>query len=391
MTIAQLDRAAVSPEAAAAGIPDSVGAEAPSSFLQTPFWAFFKAAHGWKPYFFVLSTDQAEISAGRAVLLTVLVRRFFRLASIAYVPLGPDLPCDDPVIQGRLLGELGTLLAPFLPSNTLCIRFDPPWGTRVPNRHAADDSACAQDAPALPPEPAAPARRAPANIQPPDTVVLDLSLSEDELLAGMKPKWRYNIRLGEKKGVQIRYLEGAAGAQEGVDTFYSLYQTTASRDGIAVHSRGYYADLVARAANRGPGGQDVSVRVYIAEHEGTPLASIITLFCGTEAVYLYGASSNEKRNLMPAYSLQWQAIRDAKAAGCARYDFYGIPPEDDPSHPMYGLYRFKTGFGGSIVHRVGSLDIPLRSGLYGLYRIAESARAFWFKRVVKFFRKETRR
>jgi len=94
---------------------------------------------------------------------------------------------------------------------------------------------------------------------------------------------------------------------------------------------------------------------------------------------------------MPAYCLQWRAIRDAREARCKRYDFYGIPPVDDPAHPMYGLYRFKTGFGGSIVHRTGSVDLPLRPVLYGLYRLAEAGRAFWYKKLVKLFRRETPR
>ncbi|MGL4987163.1 MAG: lipid II:glycine glycyltransferase FemX, partial [Treponemataceae bacterium] len=103
-----------------------------------------------------------------------------------------------------------------------------------------------------------------------------------------------------------------------------------------------------------------------------------------EAVYLYGASSNEKRNLMPAYLLQWVAIKDAKESGCIQYDFYGIPPTDDINHPMHGLYRFKTGFGGRIVHRVGSFDIPF-SIFYLPFRLAESLRSFWFKKIKKIF------
>jgi lipid II:glycine glycyltransferase (peptidoglycan interpeptide bridge formation enzyme) len=166
---------------------------------------------------------------------------------------------------------------------------------------------------------------------------------------------------------------------------------TAARDGIAIHSRSYYADLIREADNRvrTPYDGEVSVRVYLAEFEGSPLAAIITLFAGREAVYLYGASSNEHRNLMPAYALQWRAIRDAREAGCERYDFYGIPPTDDPHHPMHGLYRFKTGFGGTIAHRVGSYDIPLKPLAYALFTLAERARAFWFKRVMKWFRRET--
>jgi len=107
------------------------------------------------------------------------------------------------------------------------------------------------------------------------------------------------------------------------------------------------------------------------------------LFCDNEGVYLYGASSNEHRNLMPAYSLQWKAILDAKDRGCTTWDFYGIPPNEDPSHPMFGLYRFKTGFGGTIIHRIGSVDVPLRPIMYTCYRIAEKVRYFWYKKLKK--------
>jgi lipid II:glycine glycyltransferase (peptidoglycan interpeptide bridge formation enzyme) len=369
------------------------GAKAPpSSFLQTPFWGSFKAAHGWQPNYFRVEaeTDENTVSFD----LSVLVRPLFRVASIAYIPLGPAVDIAGPARQSAFLAELSEHLAPMLPSNTIFIRFDPPWCTTVCNTGKEENEASGTvDAPARNDFPAPlprPARKAPAHIQPPDTVILDLSKTEDSLLAEMKSKWRYNVRLGEKKGVSIRSLDGERGSGEGIELFYALYLETASRDGISIHSKKYYRDLVARAASASSAENPVSVRVYLAEHEGAVLASIITLFCGCEAVYLYGASSNEKRNLMPAYSLQWKAIRDAKAAGCTRYDFYGMPPTDDPSHPMHGLYRFKTGFGGSIVHRVGSYDIPLRPVRYTLYRTAEAARTFWFKRIVKIFRREIR-
>ncbi len=370
----------------------------PSSFLQTPFWATFKASHGWSPLFFVVSHEGDADPSFRDIFLTVLVRPLFRVASIAYVPLGPDV--SEPAGSARelFLDELARALRPYVPSNTLFIRFDPPWGTTVDNVARGDDAhgegaqndeekhATATEE-SFPEPLGKPARSAPSNVQPPDSVILDLTKSEETLLSEMKPKWRYNIRLGEKKGVVIRFLEGERGANEGVDLFYGLYLETASRDGIAIHSREYYRDLIRRIAGSSPFDKPTTVRVYLAEHEGTTLASIITIFCGLESVYLYGASSNEKRNLMPAYSLQWRAIRDAKAQGCERYDFYGIPPKDDPTHPMYGLYRFKTGFGGSIVHRVGSWDIPLRRVPYGAYRFAEASRAFWFKKVRKLFRR----
>jgi lipid II:glycine glycyltransferase (peptidoglycan interpeptide bridge formation enzyme) len=214
-------------------------------------------------------------------------------------------------------------------------------------------------------------------VQPPDTVLLDLNDSPEAILARMKSKWRYNIRLAERSGVVVRRGSGAD-----VGAFYDLYRTTAARDKIALHRQGYYENLLALPGTF-PGAPDVGL--YLAEHDGDTLAAIVTIFTATEGTYLYGASSNEKRNLMPAYLLQWQAIQDARAQGCLRYDLYGIPPTADPHHPMHGLYLFKTGFGGIPAHRVGSLDLPL-SPLYGPYRAAEAARTFWHKRVVKLLR-----
>ncbi len=375
--------------------PAGIACAPASSFLQTPFWASFKERHGWKPLYFLVEGAGSR----EPVPLTVLVRRVARVASIAYVPLGPDVDIAGRNERSALLVTLTRLLRPYLPKTTLCVRFDPPWGTvETIGDHAEEgEGILARPSNPLRETPVRPVRRASADVQPPDTVILDLALDEETLLSAMKPKWRYNIRLGEKKGVTIRALSGKDAEEAGIDAFYALYLETSARDGIAIHSRSYYRDLVRHAEEnaartvRSPLDKSASVRVYLAEHEGDLLASIVTLFAGDEAVYLYGASSNEKRNLMPAYSLQWRAIRDAKAAGCARYDFYGIPPTDDPAHPMYGLYRFKTGFGGSIVHRVGSLDVPAIPVLYGWYRVAESLRAFWFKKAVKAFRRETPR
>ncbi|HAH62228.1 MAG TPA: methicillin resistance protein, partial [Treponema sp.] len=163
-----------------------------------------------------------------------------------------------------------------------------------------------------------------------------------------------------------------------------LYRTTASRDGISIHSRQYYADLFSLSASERAKNDAPLVTLYVARHENDNLAAIITLFSKREAVYLYGASGNLKRNLMPAYLLQWTAINDAKTYGSPVYDFYGMPPADDKNHPMYGLYLFKTGFGGNIVHRPGSIDIPL-SPSYALYTAAEDVRAFYHKKIRKLF------
>ena len=393
-------------------------------FLQSPFWAAFKSRHGWKSLFFDVRTEGCE-----TFTVSVLVRRFGKFFSIAYIPMMPFFSKEanvafgekddaesfafdecgedggsveagenaDVVSYAYFLSEFSEALKPFLPKHTLCIRFDPAIDFySLASRDlfvASLRKAAASEKLSI--------VKTKTDIQPPDTALIDLTKSENELLGAMRSKWRYNIRLAEKKGVVVRaYRADASGYDFGirsgdstgglsddseknraVDVFYELYKTTAMRDGIAIHAKKYYEDLFALSA-RYKGSPLVTV--YVASHEGEDLASIITLFSENEAVYLYGASSNSKRNLMPAYLLQWTAICDAKAYGSSVYDFYGMPPSDDKNHPMYGLYLFKTGFGGRIVHRPGSIDAPL-SAFYAPYALAESARAFYHKRIKKLF------
>jgi lipid II:glycine glycyltransferase (peptidoglycan interpeptide bridge formation enzyme) len=204
-------------------------------------------------------------------------------------------------------------------------------------------------------------------VQAPDTVLIDLSPAPEEILAAMNPKCRYNVRLAARKGVSLR----RAGAGE-LPVFYALLGETARRDGIAIHHLDYYRTLFAQG--RDHGRNPVELRLYLAEHEGEAVAAIITLFRGAEGVYLYGASSDRKRNLMASYALQWQAMGDARESGCRYYDLFGIPPSADPGHPMAGLYRFKTGFGGRIIHRPGSWDYPCRPLGARLFWAAEKLR-----------------
>jgi len=349
------------------------------AFLQSGFWGRFKSEFGWKARHFSLGLEGSSSS------LLVLERRLARGLSFAYVPHGPE--CDSAEAgRAELLSRLAASLRPFLPRGCLFLRFDPPWYLAEEGGGAAEgaegDTAADGDAHAIaPPEPERPRLgkplvRAASDVQPPDTVLLDLHKSEEELLGAMKPKWRYNIRLAEKKGVVIE--EGGLGD---LSEFYRLYRATALRDRIALHPQHYYERLfsLAEAYPRDSSRSAPDIRLWIARHEGEALAAIVTLFRGEEAVYLYGASSDSKRNLMPAYALQWAAIRAAKAALCLEYDFFGIPPNEDPNHPMAGLYRFKTGFGGRIVHRAGSWDYPLHPVAYRAFRAAEEARRWWFK------------
>lgn len=354
-------------------LPPSLLCEYEPRFLQSSFWAQFKSAQGWVP---LRLWGEEPVSFIVSVLLRKISIPLLGTYTLAYVPMGVDFNdkeselLKDPKKYGDFLSTFSYNIRKFLPSKTLCIRYDIPVDllSLEEKAHYIQQFSC---------------KKSSQDIQPPDTVILSLDKTEEELLAHMKSKWRYNIHLAEKKGVKIR-----RGTSADIDIFYNLYETTAKRDGIAIHSKEYYKSLLESgesAVNKeksGEGNKIPEVRIYIAAYEDVPLASIITLFSKREAVYLYGASSNEHRNLMPTYLLQWQAICDAKKYGSRVYDFYGMPPTDDPSHPMHGLYRFKTGFGGTIVHRPGSFDFPL-SKVYGLYIAAEKLRSVWYKKIKK--------
>ena len=323
------------------------------TFLQSDFWGAFKGRFGWQALAFEAEWDDGEGGTSRTPLL-VLCRSLGFGFSLAYVPWGPQLPDffpSDEAVRGEALKDLAFAVKSHLSPDTAFIRFDPPWYTE------GKDS--------LPPPIPSPFVRSSADIQAPDTVLIDLTPPLDDILAQMKSKWRYNARLALKKGVTVRRA-----LPEEIGVFYDLLKETARRDGIAIHGSEYYQTLLANKAEE----NGIDVRLYLAEHEGDVLAGIVTLFRGFEAVYMYGASSDKKRSLMSPYALQVKALEDAKASGCGQYDLFGIPPNADPAHPMAGLYLFKTGFGGRIIHRPGSWDFPCRPLPYRLFRLAERVR-----------------
>ena len=409
---------------------ESSAHENDGTFLQTPFWCQFKSRHGWTYRRFEVEYTLLPLNAeennceksnetlkqvqGDSVRseLAVLNRSFAKgMFSIAYIPLFPKLPyeCtpeelldkafdddgDASALAGHeiitpetqtiefahFLSELAAALKPELPSNTIAIRFDPDVSFSTPEDRDLFNYGMKMvsyaDRLKL--------RKNSVDIQPPDSTLVDLTGTEDEILEKMHSKWRYNIRLSERKGVSVnRYLGNDINLSEKLDKFYELTKITNARDGNASHAKSYYLDLIKSSAEEISKGRDIPViSLYIAEHEGEEIASIMTLFSHDEAIYLYGASSNNKRNLMPNHLLQWTAMKDAKAYGSKYYDMYGMPPEGkDENHPMHGLYMFKANFGGKNIHRTGSWDIPLKA-IYRPYSAAEKLRAFWHKKVIK--------
>ena len=208
------------------------------------------------------------------------------------------------------------------------------------------------------------------NIQPPRTIVIDLRGSEDEILARMKQKTRYNIRLAEKKGVSVRTWGD-------LDGFHRMMLFTGGRDEFGVHSLEYYR----RAYNLfHPAGL---AELLVAQYEGRPLAALMVFAHGSRAWYVYGASNDEERNRMPAYLLQWEAIRWARARGCVEYDLWGVPDEDEATleagfearhEGLWGVYRFKRGFGGQLKRAVQAVDRVYNPLLYKAYGLVLSKR-----------------
>ncbi len=195
-----------------------------------------------------------------------------------------------------------------------------------------------------------------AQVQFRNTIKIDLSQSDDALLSAMSGNTRRKIRAAEKKGVTVR----AAGADD-LAILYELYRITAARDRFLIRDYDYYKR--AWQAFMGAG----LAHALIAEYAGEPIAHVILFHFGATCWYFYGASSNEERQRMPNYLLQWEAIKWAKAHGYAIYDMWGAPDVFDESDGMWGVYQFKRGFRGQVTRHIGAWDYAPRSWLYEAY------------------------
>jgi lipid II:glycine glycyltransferase (peptidoglycan interpeptide bridge formation enzyme) len=203
----------------------------------------------------------------------------------------------------------------------------------------------------------------PHNVQPPRTIVIDIKESEEKILARMKPKCRYNIRLAEKKGITVR-------AWNDIQSFHEMMIVTGGRDNFGVHSKEYYQRVYELFYPKG------NCELLVAEYEDKPLAALMVFANGKRAWYVYGASNDQERNRMPTYLLQWEAIRWAKSRGCEEYDLWGVPDENEETLEanfetrhggLWGVYRFKRGFGGELKRAAQALDRVYNPLLYWAY------------------------
>ncbi len=196
-------------------------------------------------------------------------------------------------------------------------------------------------------------------IQPAKTIILDLTQSETELLTAMHQKTRYNIRLAAKKGVLIKVDNTR------IDDFLRLMSQTTERDNFFAHDADYYRAMAQFDPN--------FIKLILAEYQGQVIAAGLFCFCQPTVIYMHGASSNEFRNIMAPYLLQWAAIKQAQELGYKYYDFYGIDAQKWP-----GVTRFKEGFGGTEINYAGTFDLVLQPGWYFIYKLLR-----WLRRGFK--------
>ena len=197
-------------------------------------------------------------------------------------------------------------------------------------------------------------------IQPRYVFRLDVKdKTEDEIFAGFHQKTRYNVRLATRKGVTIK-----EGTREDLKDFHKIMIETGSRDGFIIRPLEYFEKMYDELA-------PTHMKLLMAYYEGQPISGVIPIMYGNKTWYLYGASSNKHRNLMPNYLLQWEMIKIAINNKSDIYDLRGVSGVVDESHPQYGLYRFKKGFGAEFTEFIGELYIPFKPLRYKLYKFSE--------------------
>ena len=293
------------------------------NFQQSLEWAEVKKPN-WKPEVILAEDEDGNITGS----LCVWIRKMPIFGNIMYSSRGPVCDIHDIGIMKQLTDGAKELAKKY---NAIVLRMEP--------------DILSKD-----------------EIQPRYVFRLDIKdKTEEEVMAGFKQKWRYNIRLAGRKGVTVK-----EGTKEDLKDFHKIMIETGARDGFIIRPLEYFEKMYDCLGPK-------HMKVLMAYYEGKPISGVIPIFYGNKTWYLYGASSNKHRNLMPNYLLQWEMIKMAIERKDDVYDFRGVSGVVDENHPQYGLYRFKQGFGATFTEFIGEVYYPFKPLTYKLYRFSEKA------------------
>lgn len=302
------------------------------AILQSYEWGELKSKHGWRPIRIAIEENGNICGA-----ISLLEKKIPKInASLFYAPRGPILDYSNKEAFDLLLR---TVKEEAKKKNAIELKIDPQI------EEGSDSLKTIESKGFL---------RINQNIQPRTTFIIDLERSTDDILKSFDEKTRYNIRLSLKKGVVVKEVS----SDSGVDTFYEIYKETAKRDNFLIHPVSYYKNIKKYLVDRG------MANIFIAYHESNPVAGVFTFNYGSRIWYMYGASTNASRNVMPNHALHWFVIGFAKEKGLKSYDLFGIPSNPDKNHPLWGVYRFKKGFNGKLVKYAGVYDLPYNKLFY---------------------------
>jgi len=332
-----------------------VGCNSLGDVMQSWEWGRIKASGGdWRPLRLGAFDDSGDLAGS----ISILVRKLPVIGNIYYSPRGPVL--SDWNNAALLKSLLQAVRKAALADSAIFLKIDPSVPVEVTAASSLIEAAGFQP-------PADFDEQGFGGTQPQTVMVLDIGdLSMDELLMACKPQCRRNIRICQKKGVEVI----ANTKREDLPAFYDLLKITAERDGFRVRGFSYYETLWDELVPSGMG------KVFLTKYEGKYLSGAFCFMIGDKCVYVYGASSNENRNVMPNYGMQWAMIGWAKEQGCRLYDFRGVSPRkkgeveaDDEAKDEHlaGLNRFKEGFGARYVEYIGEYDLVYNKAAYWLW------------------------
>jgi peptidoglycan pentaglycine glycine transferase (the first glycine) len=326
--------------------------------LQTWEWSQVKAKYGWEPLPFVWHGEtiaREPVAAAMILKKKVISRGFAARLCLLYVPKGPLMDWADGSLRQRVLDDMQSFARK---QGGVFLKIDPDVvvGTGFPD--SVNDRVNAPGQGVLSDLARRGWKESSDQIQFRNTVMLDLTLSEEQMLKRMKQKTRYNVRLAEKKGVTVRVATPAD-----LPLLYKMYAETSVRDGFVIRDEGYYQTVWQTFMKAG----EPRCEPLVAEVDGEPVAALFLFLFAGRAYYIYGMSREVQREKMPTYLLQWEAIKRAKTCRCRSYDLWGAPDQFNEADGLWGVYRFKEGLGGEVVRTLGAWDYAPNNLWYTMY------------------------